>query len=105
MRAGETDCAETVDDPGLQVVGRAVSEKLRHIANLDLDVFVAGGRPFILEMNARFGGGYPFSHMAGVNLPLAIVKWLRREDVDASLLTGLTGIIAHKDIEMVQVQI
>ena len=29
-----------------------------------------------------FGGGYPFSHLAGVNLPMAIIKWLKNEFVD-----------------------
>ena len=37
--------------------------------------------PYILEMNARFGGGYPFSHMAGVNLPKAIIHWLNDEEL------------------------
>ena len=40
----------------------------------------------MLELNPRFGGCFPFSYDAGVNLPLAIIKWLRGEEVDASLL-------------------
>jgi len=103
MRSGETDCAETVDSPELKALGKAISEKLHHVANLDMDVFVDNKKPFILEMNARFGGGYPFSHIAGVNLPLAIVKWLRSEEVDVSMLTEQTGILAHKDIEIVNI--
>lgn len=103
MRSGETDCAETIDSPELKALGKAISGKLHHVANLDMDVFVDNDKPFILEMNARFGGGYPFSHIAGVNLPLAIVKWLRSEDVDVSLLTERTGILAHKDIEIVNI--
>ena len=103
MRSGETDCAETIDSPELKALGKAISEKLHHVANLDMDVFVDNDKPFILEMNARFGGGYPFSHIAGVNLPLAIVKWLRSEEVDVSLLTERTGILAHKDIEIVNI--
>ncbi len=103
MRSGETDCAETVDSPELKALGKTIGEKLHHVANLDMDVFVDNDKPFILEMNARFGGGYPFSHIAGVDLPLAIVKWLRSEEVDASLLTERTGILAHKDIGMVNI--
>jgi carbamoyl-phosphate synthase large subunit len=101
MRSGETDCAETINSPELKALGKAISEKLHHVANLDMDVFVDDDKPFVLEMNARFGGGYPFSHIAGVNLPLAIVKWLRSEEVDVCLLTERAGILAHKDIEIV----
>jgi carbamoylphosphate synthase large subunit len=103
MRSGETDCAETIYSPGLKALGKAISKKLHHVANLDMDVFVDNDKPFVLELNARFGGGYPFSHIAGVNLPLAIVKWLRSEEVDVSLLTERTGILAHKDIEIVNI--
>jgi carbamoylphosphate synthase large subunit len=103
MRSGETDCAKTIYSDELKTLGKAVSEKLHHVANLDIDVFVDDDKAYILEMNARFGGGYPFSHISGVNLPLAIVKWLKSEDVDISLLTERVGILAHKDIEIVNI--
>lgn len=102
MRSGETDSAVTVNNTVLKELGKSLSNKLRHIANLDVDAFINGETPYILEMNARFGGGYPFSHMAGINLPLAIVKWLRGQEVDEALLTEQTGIPAHKDIEIVK---
>ncbi len=98
MRWGETDCAETVDNPKMVSLGQRISCKLKHIANLDVDAIFADGELFIIEMNARFGGGYPFSHLAGVDLPLAIVKWLRNEKVDHSLLEGRAGVLGHKNI-------
>lgn len=103
MRSGETDCAETINSPVLKELGKNLSNKLNHVANLDVDVFLDGDIPYILEMNARFGGGYPFSHIAGINLPLAIVKWLRNEKVDGSLLTEQIGVLAHKNIEIVNI--
>lgn len=102
MRSGETDCAVTVDNLYLKNTGKKISEKLRHIANLDVDVFLCNEKAYILEMNARFGGGYPFSHMAGVNLPLAIVKWLNNEKVDKNILTAQSNIMCQKDIRMVK---
>ncbi|MBQ8921274.1 MAG: ATP-grasp domain-containing protein [Oscillospiraceae bacterium] len=100
MRSGETDCAVTVDDPALRAVGESLSKYMKHIANLDVDIFKTEDQIYVLEMNARFGGGYPFSHVAGVNLPLAIVKWLRGEEVDAEILQPKIGIMAQKDIRM-----
>lgn len=103
MRSGETDCAETINSPILKKLGESLATKLHHIANLDVDVFFDENTPYILEMNARFGGGYPFSHVAGINLPLAIVKWLNGKEVDKLLLTEKIGVLAHKDIDMVDI--
>lgn len=103
MRSGETDCAEVVENNLLENIGKRISEKLKHIGNLDVDVFLVDDKAYILEMNARFGGGYPFSHIAGVNLPKAIIQWLNGEEVAENTLIGEYGVIAHKDIEIVTI--
>lgn len=102
MRSGETDCAVTVDMPELKVLGEKLSHVMHHIANLDTDVFVADKKCYVLEMNARFGGGYPFSHMAGVNLPLALVKWLENETINDEVLTEKINVMSQKDINLVR---
>ena len=56
-------------------------------------------------MNARFGGGYPFSHISGVNLPSAIVKWLSSEEVpDSYFLPNEYNIYIHKDINIIKLE-
>ncbi|MCI8966548.1 MAG: ATP-grasp domain-containing protein [Lachnospiraceae bacterium] len=103
MRSGETDCAVTVYDDGLKSTGSKLANMLHHVANLDVDVFVSlEGTVNVLEMNARFGGGYPFSHAAGVDLPGAIVSWLKGEKVDKSVFKEQNGIMAQKDIRIVK---
>lgn len=102
MRAGETDCAVTVNSSILRNIGEALSKKLRHVGNLDCDVFLKDGIPYVLEMNARFGGGYPFSHAAGVDLPRAIVCWLRGELAPEHLLKETCDVMAQKDISIVR---
>lgn len=57
----------------------------------------------MLEMNARFGGGYPFSHMAGVDLPQAIVNWLLGKTADKSLFIPQTGVLGQRDIKMIEI--
>ena len=104
MRSGETDCAVTVEEPLLEELGSRLGRVSVHIANLDCDVILSGEEPYILEMNARFGGGYPFSHMAGVNLPKAILGWLKGERDCSGYLTYRPGVIAQKDIVMVQLR-
>ncbi len=101
MRAGETDCAEIIENRSLLSEAQKLAELTRHPANMDIDVIVSEGVPYIFEMNARFGGGYPFGHVAGVNLPQAIIKWLNNEIVDKAILEPQIGVIAQKNIDII----
>lgn len=98
MRSGETDIAELVDEPIISDELARLGAVTRHIANMDCDVFLVDGKPYILELNARFGGGYPFSHMGGCNLPLAIVNWVKGKEVSKEMISARTGITGFKEI-------
>lgn len=104
MRSGETDCALTVRWKEAEKLGETLSELLHHTGNLDVDVFKVGEEPYVLEMNARFGGGYPFSHLAGVNLPQAIIDWLIYGETDRENLTYEENVMGHKDITLVEIK-
>jgi carbamoyl-phosphate synthase large subunit len=80
MRAGETDKAILRNKPDLEDLGFRIGNALGHIGNLDCDIFESDGRYYLLEMNPRFGGGYPFSHVAGANYPDAICTWIEGKD-------------------------
>ncbi len=87
MRAGETDKAITVDLPELRDIGRKIGENLCHIGNLDVDIMQRGnGEYCVLELNPRFGGGFPFSYEAGVNLPKAILEWAKGNTINPEIL-------------------
>lgn len=104
MRAGETDKAVTVDLPEVREIGATIGRNLKHVGNLDVDIMQrANGDYCVLELNPRFGGGYPFSYMAGVNMPLAILKWLRGEKVEESLLEPEYGKMFAKNDYLVEV--
>lgn len=96
MRAGETDKAVTIDNPTIRKIGRIIGENLKHIGNLDCDVLEKDGTYYVLELNPRFGGGYPFSHEAGVNTPLAIVEWVKGNEVENSLFLPQYGKVYSK---------
>ena len=98
MRAGETDIAEIVDEPEILKEAIRLGKLTKHIGNMDTDIFLVDGKPYILEMNARFGGGYPFSHMGGCNLPKAIVNWHCGLDVPKEMLISKVGMIAYKEL-------
>lgn len=80
MRSGETDKALSVVNSDFSAIARKIAEKTRHIGNMDCDFFVSNEKVYYLEMNPRFGGGYPFSHEAGINTPAIYISWLRGEN-------------------------
>lgn len=74
MRSGETDKARTFASERFDDFARRISEKLGHVGNLDLDVIVTDNDDiYPIDLNPRFGGGYPFTHHAGFNYLKAIV--------------------------------
>lgn len=99
MRAGETDSAKIIENEDLFELGKNIAIKLKHIANLDVDCFLVKGTYYVLEMNCRFGGQYPFSHIAGANFPKALINMLRGESVKEELLHTVPGTIGIKNIE------
>lgn len=104
MRAGETDRAVTVSDSRLESVGARIGRTLQHVGVLDCDVIVSGDRAFVLDMNPRFGGGYPFSHAAGVNMPAAILAWLRDETPDFAWFTCRPDVASAKYDVLMSIQ-
>lgn len=74
MRSGETDSAVTVRDNRLEELALLIAQNLRHTGCLDLDVIATDSELHVLDMNLRFGGGYPFTHLAGLNFVSLIVQ-------------------------------
>ena len=104
MRAGETDKAITVDLPEVYEIGAKIGRELKHIGNLDVDIMQrANGDYCVLELNPRFGGGYPFSYEAGANLPKAILQWLKGENVDSSILQPEYGRMFAKNDYLMEI--
>lgn len=76
MRAGETDKAILRNIPELENIGNILANSIKHIGNMDCDFFFANGKYYLLEMNPRFGGGYPFTQVSGGNYPAIIIDLL-----------------------------
>ena len=69
-----------------------------HLGTLDCDVFVQGNTCSVLEMNPRFGGGYPFSHAAGANVPAAMIAWANGQPADPACFAVMPHVIATADL-------
>lgn len=76
-RNGETERAETIESPELIALGERLIHEVGIIGPLDVDfIRDVDGKLWVLELNPRFGGGYPVSHIAGANFPQLIARML-----------------------------
>jgi carbamoyl-phosphate synthase large subunit len=98
MRAGETDAAVSVLDTELGELGKQIGKSLGHIAMLDADVIVRDRTPYLLELNPRFGGHYPFSHAAGADVPAALVALAEGREPLHDSLSVKADVKSHKDL-------
>ncbi len=104
MRSGETDVAVSVHDEVLEQIGETIGVSLGHIGMLDADVIVRDGKPYLLELNPRFGGHYPFSHAAGANVPAALIAFAEGREADPETLTVKSGVRSQKELVLRTVQ-
>lgn len=70
MRHGETNVAETVEPSEFQEVASGLAAAFDSQGLIDVDVIRTGSGEYeVIDINPRFGGGYPFNHVAGANVP------------------------------------
>ena len=96
MRGGETDKAESVIHKRFTDIGKKLGENMKHIGIMDCDLFVHHDHTYVLEMNPRFGGGYPFSHVAGANIVGMYTEWLKGSNEIEKYQNFKEGIIFSK---------
>ena len=82
----------------LEEKGKLLGSLSGHKGNLDVDCFISDGQIYVLEMNCRFGGQYPFSHLAGVNLPAQIIDWLLGGETRSEYINADKPCIARKEL-------
>jgi len=97
MRSGETDQAMIVDHPKIEEMVRRLGSILKVPGPLDIDILEVDGMPYILEMNPRFGGGYPLSHLAGANFPAIIMAMIRNQPIPEVINKHQREVVAMKD--------
>lgn len=100
-RMGETEQAETVESPLLVDLGVRLAGALGHAGPLDADLFVQDGVASVLEINLRFGGGYPVSHLAGADFPGMLLRLARGESVEPALGRYRRGVVMTKELHVI----
>lgn len=79
MKAGETHQSVSSKDIQLFEVVREFIKKAGFIGVIDIDILKKDDHYYILEVNPRFGGGYPHAHASGVNIVKMIVHNLKNK--------------------------
>jgi carbamoyl-phosphate synthase large subunit len=100
-RLGETEQAVTVEDSEITALGLRLAGAMGCQGPMDVD-FIRGpdGDIWILEVNLRFGGGYPVSHLAGADFPEAIVRLLRGDQVEPHIGRYERGVCLLKGVSV-----
>ncbi len=83
VRSGEVSKALTVKHQGLMGLARQIAEALPDAYGaMNIQCFLADEYVMkIIEINPRFGGGYPVAHAAGADFP----RWLLQEAAGMSV--------------------
>jgi carbamoyl-phosphate synthase large subunit len=81
VRAGEINKGKTVKEEKLIEYGKIIVEKLEGIGPITMQCFKKGDEIKFIEINPRFGGGYPLSFAAGVNYPELLIRMVLGEKV------------------------
>jgi carbamoyl-phosphate synthase large subunit len=101
MRAGETDKAVSVDDKKLIDLGVKIAHAFPVFGPADVDVKMLKGTPALLEINPRFGGGYPCAHLCGADFPAKLVAICKGQTLTPNIGGYKTGIYMFKQDEII----
>lgn len=88
VRAGEIAKGVTVRDDDLQAAVAAVVDALPGVRGpATVQAMMAADGPRFIEINPRFGGGYPLSHQAGAVYTAALVAEVSGKPIDPDWFT------------------
>ena len=98
MRAGESDTATTRDaSPDMEMASQ-LGELLKVPGFCSIDWIQSNGQAYVIDINPRFTGDYPFCHLAGANVPAALIAWRRAENVSPDWLVCKPDVSGYKEL-------
>jgi len=101
MRAGETDKAVSVNDKKLMDLGVKIAQAFPVFGPADVDVKTGKNGPMLLEINPRFGGGYPCSHLCGADFPAKLIAICKGQKLIPDIGNYPAGVYMFKQDEII----
>ncbi len=105
MRSGETDKALIVKNKEIQKTVISLAKNLGHIGNLDCDILNYKNRNYVIDLNPRFGGGYPATYEAGVDLLHLVLLLVCEEYITEDFECYEENIMVVKEVAIRKVKI
>lgn len=100
MRSGETEKSVSVVSKDIADFAMNAVYKTGLLGPVDLDIFVENGSCRVLEINPRFGGGYPHAQECGMDVPSLIANNINGIESKEGF-TYKDGVVAMKYSEIV----
>jgi len=101
IRAGIADKEVTVYDARMIDYIRNLIGKLGIYGPGDIDLIKRRNEYVVLEINPRFGGGYPLAHAAGANFPKKVIRLINGDLLEADFRRYPDNIVMMKQDEIV----
>ncbi|MFN8519367.1 MAG: ATP-grasp domain-containing protein [Chloroflexota bacterium] len=96
VRGSEADVAVTVASEELEALGRRLGELVGQPGNLNCDVIESPRGLVVIDLNPRFGTSYPYTQLAGADVPAALVAWAMGTQPDPRWLRCRTGLTIRR---------
>ena len=94
----------TVYNDKVQSAAVQLAEELKHICNLDMDILEHNGELYIIDLNPRFGGGYPATHESGNNLLKLVMDLAEGKTIAPRFENYEAEIYIMKEVSVVRVE-
>jgi carbamoyl-phosphate synthase large subunit len=98
MRAGESERASTIDRSEFDSLAKTLSKLTEHAGIWGIDCLEDQGVFRVIDVNPRFTGDYPFHHLAGANVPAALIAWAKGGSPADSCFKSRPDIVGYKDL-------
>lgn len=98
MRSGESDWATSLDRKPFVATASAFSGLTKHRGIWGVDFVEDDGVYKAIDINPRFTGDYPFHHLAGANVPAALLAWATGSNAVEDCFYSNPGVTGFKDL-------
>ena len=104
MRNGETEICK-ISNKNISTMCKKISESIKHNFLVDIDMIEMCKKFYIIDINPRIGGGYPFTHAAGFDMVNYLLKQIYLKKNQSKLPSIDSASVFMKDIHISKIDL